>query len=164
MNKPVSTSPEELSRLIDSHWGPLVAWVSSAPDPEDIVQQSFIALAVLAVTPNNPRAWLYKTAKNKAINAHKSAERRDVRQKVAAKPELTKDSTNLTAETSELKTFLTKLPQEQREVIAAKIWGEFTFEEIAAMQGSSKASVWRIYNTAIETLRTIYGVKCEAGK
>jgi len=157
----VSLSPEELAQLLDSHWGPLVAWVGSVADPEDIVQQTFVALAGLAAPPDNPRAWLYKTAKNKSINAHKSDQRRSVRQQIAAKPEQSEDLADLTAETAELKTFLNRLPQDQREIIAAKLWGEFSFDEIASMQGSSKATVWRTYKTAIETLRKIYGVTCE---
>jgi RNA polymerase sigma-70 factor (ECF subfamily) len=157
----VTISPEELSRLLDSHWGPLVAWVSSVPDAEDVVQQTFVALAGLHEAPENARAWLYKTAKNRAINAHKSALRRTARQRKASRPEQANLPTNTKAEISELKELLGRLSLEQREVIAAKIWGQFTFDEIAQMQGSSKATVWRNYNAAITSLRSIYGVTCE---
>ena len=160
----MSLTPEELSRLIDSHWGPLVAWVGSKADAEDIVQQTFVALARLAQAPENPRAWLYKTAKNNSINAHKSKERRRNRQQLAAKPESVAAPTNSLAESAELKSFLTRLTLKQRQVVSAKIWGQLTFDEIAEHQGISKATAWRIYNTAIESLRSFYDVTCEANK
>jgi RNA polymerase sigma-70 factor (ECF subfamily) len=157
----VSLSPEELSQLIDSHWNPLVAWVGSAPDAEDIVQQAFVALAGLSQEPDNPRAWLYRAAKNRAINAHKSSMRRAARQKLASKSESVTTPVSSMAETDELRSFLAQLSQEQREIVAAKIWGQLTFEEIASMQGIAKATAWRTYNAAIETLRNIYGINCE---
>ncbi len=156
--------PEEISRLLDSHWGPLVAWVGPAPDAEDIVQQTFVKLAGLATAPDNPRAWLYKVAKNKAINANKSAQRRKARQQLVSKSERATVPVNSTAETSELKNFLQQLTTEQREVVAAKIWGQLTFDEIAVHLEISKATAWRIYNSAIESLRSFYDVTCEVNK
>lgn len=160
----MSLSPEELSRLIDAHWGALIAWVGAAQDAEDVVQQAFVSLAGLVEAPDNPRAWLYKTAKNKAINAHKSSKRRLARQQLASKPERTAMPENSTAEISELQALLENLSQEQREIVVAKVWGQLTFDEIASIHGSSKATVWRIYNTAIELLRSLYGVTYEATK
>lgn len=160
----MSLPPEEISRLLDSHWGPLVAWVGSTADPEDIVQQTFVALAGLAKAPDNPRAWLYKTAKNKSINAHKSKQRRRSRQQLASKPESVLNPVNSKAESAELRAFLEQLTLEQREVVAAKVWGQLTFDEIAAHQKISKATAWRIYNSAIESLRSFYDVTCEAKK
>jgi len=158
----VSLTPEQLSRLLDSHWGPLLAWVGSTADAEDIVQQTFVALASLAQAPDNPRAWLYKVSKNKAVNAYKSSERRRARQRIASRPEQVAADANSTAEASELNSFLGQLTEEQRAVVAAKIWGQLTFDEIAVHQGISKATAWRIYKTAIESLRAIYDVSCEA--
>lgn len=160
----MSLPPEEISRLLDSHWGPLVAWIGSAADAEDIVQQTFVALAGLAQAPDNPRAWLYKTAKNNSINAHKSKLRRRNRQQLASKPESAGIPTNSTAESNELRAFLDQLTFEQREVVAAKIWGQLTFDEIATHQKISKATAWRIYNSAIESLRSLYNVTCEANE
>lgn len=71
---------------------------------------------------------------------------------------------NSTAETSELKNFLQQLTTEQREVVAAKIWGQLTFDEIAVHLEISKATAWRIYNSAIESLRSFYDVTCEVNK
>ena len=160
----MSISPEQLSQLIDTHWVPLVAWVGATADAEDIVQQTFIALAGLASAPDNTRAWLYKAAKNKAINTHISSKRRRARQNKASKPEQIPAPMNSKAELSELKSLLTQLSKEQREVIAGKIWGQLTFEEIAAHQGISKASVWRIYNSAIDSLRSFYNLTCEVNQ
>lgn len=155
----MSLQPEEISQLLDSHWGALVAWIGATSDAEDIVQQTFVALAGLSEAPKNPRAWLYKTTKNKAINAHRSSKRRQARHQLVSKSERAAAPSNSEAEASELRSLLEKLTQEQREVVAAKLWGQLTFDEIADLQKSSKATVWRIYNSAIEALREIYGVE-----
>lgn len=55
-----------------------------------------------------------------------------------------------------------KLTQEQRAIVSARLWGQLTFDEIADLHGSSKATVWRIYSTAIQSLREFYGVSSEA--
>lgn len=138
-----------------------MAWVGSSPDAEDIVQHAFVSLAGLSRRPDNPRAWLYRAAKNRAINAHKSSQRRQRRQQLVSKPAQISSSNSCAAESSELRTFLVQLPEEQQQVVVARIWGQLTFDEIAKLQGSSKASIWRNYNSAVDTLRKIYGISCE---
>ena len=160
----MSLQPEEISQLLDFHWGALVAWIGATPDAEDIVQQTFVALASLSEAPENPVAWLYRTAKNKAINTHRSSKRRLARHRLVSKPEQANVPVNSEAENSELRALIEKLTPEQREVVSARLWGQLTFDEIAVLHGSSKATVWRIYSTAIESLREIYGVSCEVKK
>lgn len=157
----MSLNPQELSQLIDDHWGPLTAWVGTRVDAEDIVQQTFIALAGLTKAPENPRAWLYRVAKNNAVNAAKSKKRRRRRQQNAAKNEHCASQANTTLEASELRSLLARLTEDQQEIVVAKIWGQLTFEEIAAHLGISKATAWRIYKSAIESLRSFYNVTCE---
>ena len=158
----MSIQPEEISQLLDSHWGALVAWIGSTPDAEDIVQQTFVALAGLSEAPENPKAWLYRTAKNKAINTHKSSKRRLARHRLVSKSERATVAVNSEAENSELRELMEKLTQEQRAIVSARLWGQLTFDEIADLHGSSKATVWRIYSTAIQSLREFYGVSSEA--
>jgi len=47
---------------------------------------------------------------------------------------------------------LESLDLEYREIIVAKIWGGLTFEEIAAMTGSSRSGVHRKYQEGIRIL------------
>lgn len=157
----MSVSPEFLSELIDRHWGPLIAWVGPhSTGAEDAVQQTFIKLAALKKTPDNVTGWLYKVSRNEARNQHLYSQRRRRRQRIVAKQEAVTESKWSSAEATELVGVLTELPDEMREIVVAKIWGELSFDEIAGLLGSSKATVWRRYDAAISILRKTYGVSC----
>ena len=54
---------------------------------------------------------------------------------------------------NELVAELQSLPLDCRTVIVAKIWGNLTFEQIAAMLGSSKSSAHRKYNEGLALLK-----------
>lgn len=57
----------------------------------------------------------------------------------------------------EVQDAMTKLPIEQREVVALKIDGGFTFKEIAAMQNESENTVASRYRYALAKLRQLLG-------
>jgi RNA polymerase sigma-70 factor (ECF subfamily) len=59
---------------------------------------------------------------------------------------------------------LSRLPDEQREVVVARIWGDLSFEEIARVLEKSQATVWRQYQAALMSLRELYGATCETKK
>jgi RNA polymerase sigma-70 factor (ECF subfamily) len=48
---------------------------------------------------------------------------------------------------------LDALPPDQREVVVARIWGGLTFDEIAALVGEPRTTVYRRYGEALEVLR-----------
>ena len=155
-------NPELLAELIDRHWGPLVVWVGRCGESaEDVVQQAFVALAAKQPLPDDPVAWLYTVARNRAINARKQQERRQKRQHRAAKPEGVDLPVESSSEAAELLELLNQLSDQLHEIVVARIWGGFSFEEIATLVGSSKATVWRQFETALTTLREVYGVTCE---
>lgn len=169
--------PDILSELIKRHWGPLLAWVgprnafcgyhdgefpvSGNAFAEDVVQQTFIKLASLDEPPGNVAAWLYTVSRNEARNETLYAQRRQRRQHRAAGQERVSDeSVWASAEASELAETLSQLPDDLRQVVVAKIWGDLTFDEIANLLGCSKATVWRRYEAALNLLRKTYGVPC----
>jgi RNA polymerase sigma-70 factor (ECF subfamily) len=53
---------------------------------------------------------------------------------------------------------LERLPEEQREVIVAHLWGGLTFEEIAEVTGASSSTAHRRYAEGLQTLRQELGV------
>lgn len=57
----------------------------------------------------------------------------------------------------EVQDAMSKLPIEQREVVALKIDGGFTFKEIAAMQNESENTVASRYRYALAKLRQLLG-------
>lgn len=160
----MTVSPEVLSELIDRHLGPLMSWVGPHSGiAEDIVQQTFIKLAGLDVVPENNTAWLYTVSRNEAINQSIYAHRRRRRQQLASQPEsVSADTVWASAEAAELAETLAQLPDELRQVVVARIWGDLSFEEIGTLLGCCKATVWRRYESALLLLRKTYGVSCQA--
>lgn len=67
--------PAALAKLFHRHAAELRGYLRArrgAPDAEDIVQESFTRLLATCKTgaPDNPRAWLYRTAANLAADAY----------------------------------------------------------------------------------------------
>ena len=55
-----------------------------------------------------------------------------------------------------LQSALASLPDEQREVVVLKIWGQLTFEEAAAVIGVSPNTAASRYRYALEKLKDIW--------
>jgi len=158
----MTISPQNIRYLLDNYWGPLVAWVGPCSGAgEDVVQQAFIALARQSLEPSNPVAWLYRTSRNLAINEQKQSQRRKRRHQALARTEEQPSSVWQNSEAAELAERLAKLPDDLRQVVVARIWGGFSFEEIGEILSKSRATVWRHYNTAFDELRTLYGAPCQ---
>ena len=155
----MTVSASEIARLIDQHWGALLIWVGTNDEAaEDIVQQAFVALAAEQNEPENAVGWLYRTSRNMAINEHKKRHRRERRHVKVARPEHEPCRLYETLEANELAEHILTLPPESREIVVARIWGELSFEEIANVTNSSRATVWRRYHAALDILREKYGV------
>ena len=61
---------ERLRRLIDRLAAALELYARQwCDEPEDVVQEAFVKLAEQPATPLNPAAWLFRTVRNRAINA-----------------------------------------------------------------------------------------------
>ncbi len=158
----MTISPETLAELLERHWGPLVVWVGPCGGAaEDVVQKAFIALSAESVVPRNPAAWLYKTSRNLAINERKQRQRRQRRHEIAARPEEQPCDVWRSSQAAELAEKLNRLSEESREIVVARIWGGLSFEEIAQVVQTSRVTVWRRYNSALQSLRELYGAPCE---
>jgi RNA polymerase sigma-70 factor (ECF subfamily) len=118
---------------------------------EDVVQEAFLQLMRLAELPRDPAAWLFAAVRN-ASNQHlRMQKRRKCRENLA---QAEKKLWFSPAEgENELVAELQSLPFDCRSVIVAKIWGNLTFEQIAAMIGSSKSSAHRKYNEGLALLK-----------
>lgn len=91
-----------------------------------------------------------------AIDAGKAERRRAKRERTAAKPEVWfSPSQNL--EAAEAVAALRALPDDEREVIVARLWGDLTLEQIASVAGCSVSTAHRRYETGLATLRERFG-------
>ncbi len=158
---------ETLGRLIDQHAAALELFARQWVDqPEDVVQEAFVRLAGLPIQPSNPRAWLFRTVRNGAINAGVKQRRRRRYETEVATPvsawfeikSLGQKEAAVDAESAQAA--LAALSPDQREIIVAHIWGGLTFDEIAQMAGHSASTAHRIYQAGLTCLRERLGVPC----
>ena len=155
-------SSTDLARLIDANAAPLVLyarqWCEAA---EDVVQEAFVKLVQQRRAPVDDVAWLYRVVRNGAIDAAKTARRRQHRESAAARPVrwfVEREVDGLDAETAVAA--LERLAPEQREVIVARHWGGLSFEQIALVVGCSASTAFRRYTAGVEELRERLGVIC----
>jgi RNA polymerase sigma-70 factor (ECF subfamily) len=155
-------SPDDFARLVDIHAAPLVLYARQWCDtPEDVVQEAFLKLVRQARPPEDAVAWLYRVARNGALDAAKRARRRRRREQAAARPppwfvEPEVDGLDADAVVDALR----RLPADQREVIVARQWGGLSFEQIGAVAGCSASTAFRRYTAGVDELRRRLGVTC----
>jgi RNA polymerase sigma-70 factor (ECF subfamily) len=155
-----------LAELIDAHAPALVLYARQwCAAPEDVVQESFCKLSALRADPDDPAAWLFRAARNRAIDAGRSDRRRLKREQAAARPdrwfaEPAVEGLDAQAAVAALDA----LPPEQREVIVARVWGGMTLEQVAAVAGCSVSSAHRRFEAGIAALRERLGVSCPTNR
>lgn len=159
---------EQLGGLIDDLADPLELYARQwCDEPEDVVQEAFVKLASLPETPLNPPAWLFRTVRNRAINAGIARRRRDRHEFEAATKTAAhwfearaagRRESAIDPDSAQLA--LSALPVAEREVIVAHLWGGLTFEQIAELAGLSTSSAHRLYQSGLKALRERLGVPC----
>lgn len=151
---------EILTRLLDEHGPALLLYARQWCDaPEDVVQEAVLQLVRQRMLPENLTAWMYRVVRNGALNASRAAQRRARREGEAAGRDeawfaaSADDRLDAAAATAAL----AGLPEAQREVIVARLWGGLSFEDIARLNGSSVSSVHRWYHQGLAALRERLG-------
>ena len=152
-------SPETLAQLIDEHAAALELYAAQwADSPADRVQEAFLRLVRQAEPPGRPVAWLYRVVRNLSISAARSAERRRRHESQARSGEAWFSATEGSRlDAQEATEALQNLPEEQREVIVARIWGGLSFEQIAELTETSSSTVHRRYEAGLAALRERLG-------
>jgi len=154
--------PDDFVRLLDTYGPPLILYARQwCATPEDVVQEAFLKLVSLRQPPRSVVPWLYRVVRNAALDARKTARRRQRRESAAARPvgwfvEPEIDGLDAAAAVAALQ----RLPAEEREVIVARLWGGLSFEEIAEVAGCSASTAFRRYSAGLDALRKELGVPC----
>ena len=151
-----TVGPEFLGRLIDQHGAALRLYAAQLCDsPDVVVQDALVELAGCRETPERPLAWLYRAVRFRAMTARRSAKRRWRHEQEAAKqrPPMLDGPTigHIGAET--VIAALQSLPENQREVVVAHVWGGLTFEQIGRVTGTSGSTANRRYQAAVVAIR-----------
>jgi len=148
--------PQRLGYWIDRHAAALELFARQwCAAPEDVVQEAFLKLSRQQPEPPHVAAWLYRVVRNAAISAGRSARRREHHElKATERVSWFVEDAASRLDAVAVTEMLERLPAETREIIVAHLWGGLTFEQIAAMTGTSTATAHRRYAAGMEELRT----------
>ena len=128
--------------------------VSSLEEAEDITQDLFLKLFLSPPDPSvaNPRAWIFQTAHNFAIDALRKRRCSEPEDDVPSSGAAEYDNIALRLD---LEMALSQLNQTQREVVVLYTTGELTYNEISKIMGMSLPAVYRCYRGAIKKLQNM---------
>ena len=152
----------ELAELIDRHSPALVLFARQRCDtPEDVVQEAFCALAAIRTPPDDPAAWLFRTVRNRSLDAGKADRRRKRREAAVGGSVVWFVEPRVSGlEAAEAVGALQTLPDELREVIVLRMWSDLTLEQVAAAVGCSVSTAHRRYEAGLSALRERLGESC----
>ena len=126
-------------------------------EAEDVLQESFVALMEKAERPEQPKHYLVRSFRNRALNYRRTLWRRFTRE-IESHRWFEKSSGESPTECAAMKC-LAGLPLEQREVIVLKIWHQYTFEEIGGLLDISPNTAAGRYRYGLKKLKA-----CVEGK
>jgi RNA polymerase sigma-70 factor (ECF subfamily) len=152
--------------LYERHGRALLAYACALlRDPsaaEDVLHQVFLnVLRGRAAMDGEPARYLFRAVRNTALN-HIRGQSREVELAGAGIWLESPDGSQETAVA--LQSALRMLPDEQREAVVLKIWGQLTFEEAAAVVGVSPNTVASRYRYGLEKLREIWKLELRSKK
>lgn len=152
---PHSDAAALIGKMLSRHGAALelyaAQWTGAA---EDCVQEALLELARLPAKPANPRAWLYRVVRNRALNMARSARRRMTHESLASRLQAKR---NASVDVLEIADAVASLPDEIREAVVLRVWGALTWEELAVVTGKSSATMQRRYLEGLRALRRIWG-------
>jgi RNA polymerase sigma-70 factor, ECF subfamily len=132
-------------------------WTRSLADAEDVVQEAFVRFwRHQRGLPGEPMALLVTSVRRAAFDLARREGRRIAREErvagdepafVFAPPAEGEDRR------AAVQAALGRLPEEQREVLVLKIWGELTFDQIGVELGLSPNTAASRYRYALAALR-----------
>ena len=152
---------EELYRdFVNRIYAYVRAQVGSQADAEDVTSQVFIKAweAYPRFQPQGatPASWLFRIARNAAVDHLRSANRKErLARAIAHQPEELEDPALLATERlqqRELMALVERLPERQREAISLRHSG-LSFLEVGAILGSSEDAAKMLYHRALHALR-----------
>lgn len=150
-----SISSQQLRDLVEAHAAALVLYARQwCPHPDDAVQEALVDLVGTRPQPDKCVAWLFKTVRRKAMNQLRTESRRAKHETAAmiGRTAWFVTDSSLPLELDDLQTALTQLPDLEREVVVAHLWGKLTFEQIGLLVEVSSSAAHRAYRRALTRL------------
>ena len=149
---------DQIRKLYEHHSRGLFAYacsfVSSFASAEDALHQVFerILRGDLEIE-GEPVPYLYRAVRNVALNQIRNRSR-----EVNLEDTWLESPAGMELSGFELQSSLKDLPEEQREVIVLHVWGEMSFDEVAAALGISPNTAASRYRYGLSKLRDQFHV------
>lgn len=134
-------------------------WTRSLADAEDVVQEAFVRFwRHQRDLPGEPMALLITSVRRAALDLARRESRRTAREEFADggledNPPLFQITLEQDDRRDAIEAALRLLPEEQREVLVLKIWGELTFDQIAQQLAIPANTAASRYRYALAALR-----------
>ncbi len=158
-------SPNEIAALWSKYADGLGMLIRArcASRTDDIVQEAFIRLSRQTILPDDPLAWLARTARNLAIDLVRQERRRKQREEryVEVQGHWLEPETVLGISSDELTRALQLLSCQEHEILVAHIWNGMSFRQIGDVFQLSSSTANRHYQQALEKLRRALEVPSE---
>ena len=149
----------DIERLYEQLGPVLLAYarsiVQDLAEAEDALQHVFLKLmASGSALPDEPRPYLFRAVRNTCLNRRRSEARERVWR--SERPMFIAPA-GLDALATDLEAALRDLPEEQREVVVLRVWGEMTLSEAAQVLAVPLNTAASRYRYAVAKLRQRFG-------
>ena len=146
---PIRTGPASLAVLFEAEEGPLLQFafglVGRRTVAEELVQEAFLRLHPLWGEVDNPRAWLYRSLRNLALNHLRDHRRETGLDAVSEEPvheaEAAGEDMGKLEAVGMVRMLLAELPEEDRDLIRLKYHEDLKYQEISRRTGISTGTV-----------------------
>jgi RNA polymerase sigma factor (sigma-70 family) len=143
----------EIQALYRQHGPALLAYGASLlgdrAAAEDVLHQVFLEMLGKISMPDEPRPYLFRAIRNRALNSRRASERLTA---LDHHEWLVKTEATMQAAIA-IEKAMRELSPEQREVVVMKVWGEMTLEEMAKVLEIPVNTVASRYRYALAKLR-----------
>jgi RNA polymerase sigma-70 factor (ECF subfamily) len=130
-------------------------WSADAAAAQDVVQSVLVSLLSLANVPADPLAWAYRAVRNEAIDGARASARRRRRERSVAPVDWFEPSTDDRLDAASAEAAVRRLPDELREVVVLRVWGELGFAAIAEVVGCSVSTAHARHAAGLKQLRDL---------
>ena len=152
---------DEVQRLYEVHGRALLAYACAfLHDPseaEDVLHQVFLQLLRDGSTEISSAGYLFRAVRNRVLNHLRGRSREVALDGALESHEKWLESPSGSPEIAlALQSALSTLPEEQREVIVLRVWGQLTFDEVAAVVGISPNTAASRYRYGLAKLSEVW--------
>lgn len=160
-------TPPPFGALVEAHAATVARFLRgmvAAGDVDDLLQETLIAAlrSYLRFDGSNPRAWLLRIARNKAIDEHRARGRRPERLEEPDEHRGRDMAPRMVDADSDLWSAVARLPEKQRASVVLRFAIDLRYREIGVALGCSEAAARRSVHEAIRSLRSSNEIRSEA--